>query len=813
MSISTSHAATLSQAISGLSAGTQYYFKVTAFNGIGEGAASAEASTYTNATPEAPTSLSISGYSENELTVNWVIAAGTGYKDGSSVDLTGFTVYYSKTQGFGLTDVDTLSQAVSGGTATSQAITGLLAGTQYYFKVTASNATSESAASTEANTYTNEKPTAPQNVSISGHPGTEVTVSWEAPAGKGYYAGSIAALTSFKVYYSKTSGFDLNSAEGSQEVSDETATSLDISGLDAGTQYYFKVTASSGSGESEASAEANTYTNATPGAPTGLSINGYSETGFTVSWAAPTETGYTDGSTAALTGFKVYYSETQNFDLTSVTPITISNAATLSQVISSLTAGTQYYIKVTASNAVGESAASTEANTYTNGASDSPENFKALLTITHGVATLTWRAPTNKGYIDGSAATAISYKVYSSNSDITDTAGLTPAYTGTDLSYTFTGNIGTSYYFAVTANNSIKDSPLAKTGPFTLASTLLNLDPNGGLGAVETTGVDTSGTTITIPVPTGITKTDSIIAAWNTAADGSGTYYDVTETITLTTDLTLYAMWSTDGLAYTLINSDMEYSVKGGTVPTTATDVEVPQYWKGKKVTEVGDKAFYNYNALTDIKLPSTITVIQNEAFRNCYNLTLTSLPDGITSIGTSALRSCFKLALTSLPSGLKRLENLVFKDSTEVNFASLPDGLEYIGESSLVETKSSFTTLPNTVKTLANYAFAGTEMTSMTIPASVTSLGASLFFYNDSITEVTLEGDYSTLTKTFEPFPGIFDGGLHATVKITNDTTPATLVGTVFPTTVTSIQVPASAVAAYQAAWTNYAGIISALP
>ncbi|OQX29381.1 MAG: hypothetical protein B0D92_04115 [Spirochaeta sp. LUC14_002_19_P3] len=521
-------------------------------------------------------------------------------------------------------------------------------------------------------------------------------------------------------------------------------------------------------------------------------------------------------------------------------------------------------------------------------ASSSPENFTPALTTTAGEVKLTWDAPTDRGYFAGAAATAISYKVYSSSSDISDVTGLTPVYTGADLSFTFSGTAGESYYFAITANNGGADSPLSKTGQFELVLQL-HLDPNGGSGGVATTNYDSVVTTA-IPAPTGITKTGSTLAAWNTAADSSGTYYNLQGAITLTADLTLYAVWSTNDLAYTLINADAQYSVTGGTVPDTATYIEVPGYWQGKKVTQVGNDAFKNYYDLMDIKLPSTITSIGNNAFDSCHKLALsslpngitsigqrafsgctelvltslpdgitsiserafsstsklalTSLPDGITSIGKSAFYGCSKLALsslpdgitsigeyafqrcyeialsnlpdgitsigkwafaecskltlTSLPSGLKRLEERVFYYSQEINFASLPNGLEYIGGWAFDTTKSSFTTLPGTVKTLANQALSDTVMTSMTIPASVTSIGTSLFFDNEVITEVTLEGEYGTLNNIF----GTGDTGKLATVNITNDTSPATLNGDVFPSTVTSIKVPASAVTDYQNAW-----------
>lgn len=54
-----------------------------------------------------------------------------------------------------------------------------------------------------------------------------------------------------------------------------------------------------------------------------------------------------------------------------------------------------------------------------------------------------------------------------------------------------------------------------------------------------------SGTTITISDNTGnLDKSNSLFIGWNTASDGSGTQYNVGDTINITSTLELYAMWA-----------------------------------------------------------------------------------------------------------------------------------------------------------------------------------------------------------------------------------------------------------------------------
>ena len=122
------------------------------------------------------------------------------------------------------------------------------------------------------------------------------------------------------------------------------------------------------------------------------------------------------------------------------------------------------------------------------------------------------------------------------------------------------------------------------------------------------------------------------------------------------------AFTPTDGLAFTLINSDTEYSVVNGTVSNTATAIAIPTYYEGKEVTTLGASAFDFFSRLVSIQLPDGLKTIGDFAFQNCASLTLTSLPDGVTSIGQYAFGGCNSLALTSLPDGVTSIGDSAFE-------------------------------------------------------------------------------------------------------------------------------------------------------
>src|SRR5207302_1151836 len=113
--------------------GTSYSFRVTATNAVGESAASNTASMTTPAAPAAPSSLSATAAANGtQVNLAWT---------DNSTNETGFNVYKS-TDG-----VNFALLASVGANVIAYTWTAATPGTSYSFRVTASNAVGESAAS------------------------------------------------------------------------------------------------------------------------------------------------------------------------------------------------------------------------------------------------------------------------------------------------------------------------------------------------------------------------------------------------------------------------------------------------------------------------------------------------------------------------------------------------------------------------------------------------------------------------------------------------------------------------------------------
>ena len=227
----------------GLSAGTAYYYIVTAVNSVGESLASTQATATTNppapSAPAAPTGVGATGGAK-QVSVSWSAVSGA----------TSYNLYWATTSG-----VTTATGTKITGATSPYVQTGLADSTAYYYIVTAVNGVGEGVASAQVTATTNAPapvaPAAPSGVTATGG-ANQVTVSWSAVSG----------ATLYNLYWSTASG--VTTANGTKIAG--ASSPYVQTGLAVNTAYYYIVTAQNGVGEGAASAQATA--NTTPPAQT-----------------------------------------------------------------------------------------------------------------------------------------------------------------------------------------------------------------------------------------------------------------------------------------------------------------------------------------------------------------------------------------------------------------------------------------------------------------------------------------------------------------------------------------------------------------
>ena len=303
--------------VNGLTAGTSYYYRVRA---VDTGGATANSNAIEAKTvPSAPSASAATGNAETGFTANWSASAGAeGYRLDVALD-SGFTSFV-----VGCQDKDV-------GNATASALTGLTAGTSYYYRVRAVNSGGASANSVAIGTKTVcSPPMASAATSISD---TGFSANWNAATGAEGYRLDVALDSGFSSF-----------AAGYQDKDAGNVTTTPVTGLTANTEYWYRVRAVNAGGASANSGTVGTKTLLK--APTATDATGIAETAFTANWSILAGAEGYRLDVALDKGFASFVAGYQNKD--------VGNVA--STAVQGLTAGTSYFYRVRAVNSSGASA-------------------------------------------------------------------------------------------------------------------------------------------------------------------------------------------------------------------------------------------------------------------------------------------------------------------------------------------------------------------------------------------------------------------------------------------------------------------------
>ena len=135
-----------------------------------------------------------------------------------------------------------------------------------------------------------------------------------------------------------------------------------------------------------------------------------------------------------------------------------------------------------------------------------------------------------------------------------------------------------------------------------------------------------------------------------------------------------------------------------------------------RKVTSIGNYAFYSCSGLITVTISNSVTSIEDRAFANCIALSSVIIPNSVKSIGSGTFTQCSSLTSITIPNSVTSIEMFTFSYCSRL---------------------ASFT-IPPTVTDIREHAFIGcSSLTSITIPNSLKSIGSSAFTHCNGLKKV----------------------------------------------------------------------------
>ncbi len=288
--LTTTAADATSYSNSGLSAGSRYYYRVSAVRTGATSSSTISANTYT--LPPAPSGASANATSWSTVAVSW--SDGTGE--------TGYRIERSADGSTGWTSAGTVAQ-----NATSFNDTGRSASTTYYYRVFATNTSGDSAASSVVSAATPAfSLNAPSSLNTSSVTSTTIDLSW---------TDNSSDETGFKI--ERKTG-----TNGTWALRDTVGAGIATyhdTGLSPTTQYFYRVYAYNGGGNSANSSEATATTSAASVQSTAAHFAGSSGTSQPDDYLGSSGAGWAGGWSQATSSGS--FSST---GLTSTTPLSSS---------------------------------------------------------------------------------------------------------------------------------------------------------------------------------------------------------------------------------------------------------------------------------------------------------------------------------------------------------------------------------------------------------------------------------------------------------------------------------------------------------
>src|SRR5574344_1307838 len=196
--------------------------------------------------------------------------------------------------------------------------------------------------------------------------------------------------------------------------------------------------------------------------------------------------------------------------------------------------------------------------------------------------------------------------------------------------------------------------------------------------------------------------------------------------------------------------SDIVYGTDG-----TQTEVDIPSYINGKKVTTIAPLAFSPFSAtgestvgkkvgITKLNIPNTVTTIGQMAFGG-NTIKELYIPSNVTEINDYVF-GYNEITKLILPNQITKIGAYAFWGN-DINSLILPDTLTTIGSHSFEKNSHlSSVELPNKLETIGESAFALCNLSSIEIPSTVITIGSHSFEKNSNLSSVELPNKLETI-------------------------------------------------------------------
>ena len=200
-------------------------------------------------------------------------------------------------------------------------------------------------------------------------------------------------------------------------------------------------------------------------------------------------------------------------------------------------------------------------------------------------------------------------------------------------------------------------------------------------------------------------------------------------------------------------------------------------------ITEIADKAFYQYTTIESVSLPDSVIRIGEAAFEQCKNMKAINLPAGLQEFGERAFAYCEALSHLTIPDGItkipqsafdcsglqsitlskniKIIEDFAFNYNIHLKEIKLQYGIEEIGKQSFSFACISELTIPGSIRIVKEDAFmANGSLEKLVVEDGVKEIGNGAFKKCNQLNNVILPASLVKASNVFTECPLLISAG-----------------------------------------------------
>ncbi|MBQ3141287.1 MAG: leucine-rich repeat domain-containing protein [Clostridia bacterium] len=175
-------------------------------------------------------------------------------------------------------------------------------------------------------------------------------------------------------------------------------------------------------------------------------------------------------------------------------------------------------------------------------------------------------------------------------------------------------------------------------------------------------------------------------------------------------------------------------------------------------------ETFKDYDELTDIVIPDTITEIGAYAFENCSNLQRVTMSQQVTVFPTGVFRNCARLESINLSEDAELFFKECFMGCTALKLGKLPDLAIFLGSNAFADCPQLLETLkiPDVTQEILDGAFRNcTSLKKVQIGKSLFSLGSATFEGCSALSSITVSSANTFMKMEGKSLVSLKDGSV----------------------------------------------------